>query len=98
MKVCEENIEHVIKQAKLRRNSLHSRLGIKNEYTKIELVAKSQIEVEYFDSIDSLTSEEMEILCHGLKAGGLQMPRGLSLEMKIKFLFFNVEIDKYWKA
>jgi hypothetical protein len=87
MKVCEENIEHVIKQAKLRRNSLHSRLGIKNEYTKTELVAKSQIEVEYYHSIDSLTSEEMEILCDGLKAGGLQLPQGLSLEKKIEFLF-----------
>jgi hypothetical protein len=98
MKVFEKNIEHVIKQAKLRRNSIHSRLGIKNEYTKKELVAKSQIEVEYFDSIDSLTSEEMEILFDGLKAGGLQIPPELSLENKIEFLFFNVEIDKYWKV
>jgi len=98
MKVCEGNIEHVIQQAKLRRESLHARLGVKNEYTKNELVAENHIEVEYFDSIDSLTTEEMENLCNRLELGGLQIPAGLSIEKKVDFLFYNVEIDKYWSV
>ena len=91
-----EIIENIIELASMRRKLIVFRSGKKDFYEVHELVAKSDLEVELFDCMDSLTLSEFEQLYEVASRGGFKSTNSLStLDEKIDAFYLCVDLDKF---
>jgi len=93
------NIQHIINDiaelAYKRKLQLYDRSGEKKSYSQEELIAQTELEVELYDAMDSLTPQEFDNVFRVAISGGLVNDGQLSLSEKIDFLYLNVELGKF---
>ena len=90
-----ENIKYIADQADVRKEIVILRIGKKDQYSNCELVAKSNEEVELYDSIDSLNDEETTQLVNIAKKGGLILREGLSQREVTQSLCLEINLGHY---
>ena len=82
-----QNILYIAELGQRRKELLNKRFGIKESYSSDELVAKTEYEVELFDSIDSLTPKELNDLIKVVEIGGFKINSSLPLQDKVNLLY-----------
>ena len=90
-----ENIKYIASQATLRKDIVFKRYGVKSRYSKIELRAQTDEEVELFDSIDCLNSEEFGNLVEVAKIGGLKLFDLSSFKNEADYLYLEINLDVF---
>ncbi|MCP3921525.1 MAG: hypothetical protein GY714_02960 [Desulfobacterales bacterium] len=95
MNISKENLKYIADQAALRKKIVCERCGVKKSYTRDELIAKTEVEVELFDSIDGLLPEELNELFFVLKSGGFKLEKPKSITMLVDMLYLEIDIDQF---
>ncbi|TQF70020.1 hypothetical protein [Pseudoalteromonas luteoviolacea] len=80
-----------------RRLLVYSRAGEKSSYLQEELIAPTELEVELFDAMDSLSPQEIACVFDAAKSGGLAADNSMSLTEKIDFLYLNINLGNILK-
>ncbi|GEA12504.1 hypothetical protein [Alteromonas sp. KUL49] len=98
MNIDLEIIEDIIQLASARREVVTARVGNKEEYSQKDLVAKSNIEVELFDSMDSLSPLEFATVFKIALNGGLKgSTPSMQLPENIDMLYLEINLDTHLK-
>ena len=95
MDITIDNLEYIAEQASIRKSVVVNRCGEKVTYPQDDLIAKSEVEVELFDAIDSLSLEEVSDLINVAKLGGLQWAESESLSSASDRLYLEIDLDKF---
>ncbi len=94
----QDTIYEIAELASERKLLILDRVGEKSSYVQEELIAQTNLEVELFDAMDSLTPQEFERVFDVAISGGLVVDHSMSVLEKIDLLYLNINLGEFLKT
>ncbi|MEM7581088.1 MAG: hypothetical protein ACFB02_19485 [Mastigocoleus sp.] len=92
-----KEIIHIANLAKQRKKLIidRNKKSCSHSIERNDLIAESQLEVELFDTIDSLNLEEFATLLEITELGGFTIPKEASISEQVNLLYLQRDLDLF---